>query len=70
MKKTIFLIIALAAIAAQPITPPPSFTKNIDEATISLKPILGLRWPGAGKFADETMFAGIRVSDGSPQTGP
>lgn len=63
------LIVALMALAIS--GAPQSFTDNLSHATVVMSSdMLGLQWPCSGKFADETCWAGLRLSDMSLQTGP
>ena len=72
----IALIAAIAAALAlntQAIEPPQRFQNAIAENGVAVfRPgdFIGMEGPGFGKYADETLFAGIDLVTLEPVTGP
>lgn len=62
-------LFAMLALNTQGYELPKDFTANIDQATPSSS-IIGMEWPCAGKYADETCWAGLDTSSFMLETGP
>lgn len=69
MKKAIAIVMALTAIAAQTHDIPASFTRHFAAGHAITRPIAGWEWPPIHR-GDDWHYAGIRLRDAAPVTGP